>query len=72
MQTDDILKTGDENEAFLGVILEDEPLDVVVDDILPNIEPEDNLSKLHNDENGENEEIYEFFVDDEEDLDKWS
>lgn len=68
MQTDDILKTGDENEAFLGVELEEEIIDPV-DDIIPNIEPEDNLSKLHNDENEESE-IYEFFIDeDEEDLD---
>lgn len=72
MQTDDILKTGEENEAFLGVELEDEVVDVV-DDIIPNIEPEDNLSKLHNGENEEEGELYEFFVDDdEEDLDKWS
>ena len=67
MHTDDIQKTNDEDEAFLGGVTVDDDADVVVEDeVIPGGEVEDTLALLHQ---GESDEIYEFFVDEEEDRD---
>lgn len=65
MHTDDVPKTN-EDEIFLGGVVEDDADVVVEDDAIPGGEVEDTLALLHQ---GESDEVYEFFVDEEEDRD---
>jgi hypothetical protein len=74
MQTDDILKPTDDEEAFLGAVEGEEDVvdvDVDVEDVIPTSDVENSLAMLHQDEN-ENDEVYEFFVDEEDELDNWN
>jgi hypothetical protein len=74
MQTDDILKPEDNEEAFLAIAEGEEDVvdvDVDVEDV-PTSDVENSLAMLHQGENPEDAEVYEFFVDDEDELDNWN
>ena len=60
--TDDILKEGATDDIFLGdgIVVDEE--DIVNDDTPASSEVEETLALLHQ---GENDEVYEFFVDEE-------
>jgi hypothetical protein len=61
MQTEDILKEDANDEAFLGSGIIDEE-DTGIDEVPAISEVEETLALLHQ---GESDEVYEFFVDEE-------